>query len=106
MTYDNTVYQLEATTFKDHQFFQNTDVETVIRQIPDESPYIDVLVFDEEPLPKGKPLTKKELSRLNKEAKLLNITNNKKTKNVTKFILETCNKEFEIGKMIEYFIYL
>ena len=92
MTYDNTVHQLEATTFKDYQFFQNTDVETVIRQIPDESPYIDVIVFHEEPLPKGRSLTKKELSKLNKEAKLLNITNNKKAKNVTKYILDTFDR--------------
>ena len=84
MSYDNIVHQLEATTFKDYQLFQNTDVETVIRQIPDESPYIHLLVFDEEPLPKGRSLTKKELSKLNKGAKLLDITNNKKAKKCDK----------------------
>ena len=50
MSCDNTVHQLEATTFKDYQFLENTYVAPLIKQIPDESPYIDVIVFDVEPL--------------------------------------------------------
>ena len=54
--------------------------------------YIDIVAFDEEPLPKGRPLTKKELSKLNKEAKLLNITNNRKAKNIAKHILDNFDR--------------
>ena len=92
MSYDNSVTYLEATRFKEYKFLQITDVESVIRQIPEESPYIDIVAFDEEPLPKGRPLTKKELSKLNKEAKLLNITNNRKAKNIVKYILDNFDR--------------
>ena len=92
MSYDNSVTYLEATRFKEYKFLQITDVESVIRQIPEESPYIDIVAFDEEPLPKGRPLTKKELSKLNKEAKLLNITNNRKAKNIAKYILDNFDR--------------
>ena len=92
MSYDNSVTYLEATRFKEYKFLQITDVESVIRQIPEESPYIDIVAFDEEPLPKGRPLTKKELSKLNKEAKLLNITNNRKAKNIAKYIMDNFDR--------------
>ena len=92
MSYDNSVTYLEATRFKEYKFLQITDVESVIRQIPEESPYIDIVACDEEPLPKGRPLTKKELSKLNKEAKLLNITNNRKAKNIAKYILDNFDR--------------
>ena len=92
MSYDNSVTYLEATRFKEYKFLQITYVESVIRQIPEESPYIDIVAFDEEPLPKGRPLTKKELSKLNKEAKLLNITNNRKAKNIAKYIIDNFDR--------------
>ena len=61
MIYDKTVEVLEATRFSEFKFFQITDCESIIRQIPDVSPYIDVLISDEEPLPKERPLTKNGL---------------------------------------------
>ena len=42
MSYDNTVDVLEATQFTDFKFWKVNDCESVIRQIPIESPYIDV----------------------------------------------------------------
>ena len=79
---------LEATHFPGYNFYTEQDVETLIKQIPDISPYIDPLPEDEEPISKSRSLTKKELAKLTPEAKILNIARNKKAKEIKEYLLE------------------
>ena len=79
---------IEATHFRDYNFYTEQDVETLIKQIPDISPYIDPVPEDEEPISKSRSLTKKELAKLTPEAKILNIASNKKAKEIKEYLLE------------------
>ena len=87
-TYEDTVHMLEATHFPGYNFYTEQDVETLIKQIPDISPYIDPVPEDEEPISKSRSLTKKELAKLTPEAKILNIASNKKAKEIKEYLLE------------------
>ena len=87
-TYEDTVHLLDATKFKDYNFYTPQDVEGLIKQIPDIAPYIDSVPEDEEPVSRSRKLTKKELAKLTPEAKILNISNNKKAKDIKHFLLE------------------
>ena len=70
---------IHNTTFNGYEILEITQVESLIKQIPNESPYTDILHHeDEEAHVRGKALTKKELAKMSKEAKILNIADNKK----------------------------
>lgn len=79
---------LDATQFKEYNFFTSEQVEGLIKQIPDISPYTDCFPEDEEPVSKSRSLTKKELSKLSPEAKILNLSSNKKAKEMKEYLLE------------------
>ena len=87
-TYEDTNHLLDATTIKDYNFYTTQDVEGLVKQIPDISPYIDSVPEDEEPTSKSRSLTKKELAKLSPEAKILNISSNKKAKEIKQYLLE------------------
>ena len=87
-TYEDRVHMLEATHFRDYNFYTEQDVESLIKQIPDISPYIDAVPEDEEPISKSRSLTKKELAKLTPETKILNIASNKKAKETKDYLLE------------------
>ena len=87
-TYEDTIHLLDATTFKDYNFYSAQDVEGLIKQIPDISPYIDSVPEDEEPVSRSRNLTKKELAKLAPEAKILNISSSKKAKEIKDYLLE------------------
>ena len=52
------IHLLESTKFKDYNFYSPQDVEGLLKQIPDISPYIDSVPEDEEPVSRSRKLTK------------------------------------------------
>ena len=59
-SYEDTVNLIHNTTFNGYEFLEITQVESLIKQIPNESPYTDILHHeDEEAHVRGKALTKK-----------------------------------------------
>ena len=78
--------------FKDYNFYSAQDVEGLIKQIPDISPYIDSVPEDEEPVSRFRNLTKKELAKLTPEAKILNLSSNKKAKEIKDYLLENFDR--------------
>ena len=87
-TYEDTVHMLEATHFRNYKFYTEQDVESLIKQIPDISPYIDPVPEDEGPISKSRSLTKKELAKLTPEAQILNTASTKKAKEIKDYLLE------------------
>ena len=88
-SYEDTVNLIHNTTFNGYEFLEITQVESLIKQIPNESPYTDILHHeDEEAHVRGKALTKNELAKMSKEAKILNIANNKKASEIKNYILD------------------
>ena len=88
-SYEDTVNLIHNTTFHGYEFLEITQVEPLIKQIPNESPYTDILHHeDEKAHVRGKALTKNELAKMSKEAKILNIANNKKASEIKNYILD------------------
>ena len=85
MSYEDTVLHLNSAYFKGYKFYLTTDIDSLIKQIPDD-PYECDQSQPEEPPEKSEKLSPQQKGKLPKNCQILNIADKTKASNIERFI--------------------
>ena len=87
MSYEDTVLHLNSAYFKGYKFYLTTEIDSLIKQIPDDS-YRCGQSQPEEPPENGEKLSPQQKGKLPKNCQILNIADKTKASNIERFISE------------------
>ena len=90
MSYEDTVLHLNAAYFKGYKFYAVTDVDSLIKNIPEETYGGECL--PDPPLAKGEKISPQQRGKLPRNCQILNTLDKSKASNIEKFISEHFNR--------------
>ena len=87
MSYEDTVLHLNSGYFKGYKFYSTTDIDSLIKQIPDD-PYGGDQIQPEQPPERGEKLSPQQKGKLPKNCQIFYTADKSKASNIEKIISE------------------